>query len=128
MRNSFRFTSIEDTSAFRQLDAIGTANVMLESDYPHYDSSWPQTQPHIRRQIEHLDDKTIRMLCYENAARLYRHVPPPASWLERSVVGAPSASTGEAGTWMASLEPKALILPSSTSLASSSVWTRGRWC
>ncbi|HEY3716453.1 MAG TPA: amidohydrolase family protein [Jatrophihabitantaceae bacterium] len=56
LRRSFRFTSIEDTSAFRQLDLIGVENVMLESDYPHNDSSWPATQPLVRRQIEHLDE------------------------------------------------------------------------
>jgi predicted TIM-barrel fold metal-dependent hydrolase len=81
LRRNFWFTSIEDPSAFRNLDLIGEDRVMVESDYPHTDSSWPDTQHDLRVQLEHLREPTIRKLCYGNAADLYRHAAPPASFL-----------------------------------------------
>jgi hypothetical protein len=36
-------TFIEDQAALRLLDIIGEDNVMLECDYPHSDSTWPDT-------------------------------------------------------------------------------------
>jgi predicted TIM-barrel fold metal-dependent hydrolase len=89
LRRSFWFTSIEDPSAFRQLELIGRDRVMVETDYPHLDGSWPETQGLIRNSLEHLDSPSIRAVCYENAGSLYRHPSPPRDWLERSSVGAP---------------------------------------
>ena len=36
-------TFIEDHAGLRLLDVIGEDNVMLECDYPHSDSTWPDT-------------------------------------------------------------------------------------
>ena len=36
-------TFIEDQAGIRLLDIIGEDNVMLECDYPHSDSTWPET-------------------------------------------------------------------------------------
>ena len=36
-------TFIEDQAGIRLLDIIGEDNVMLECDYPHSDSTWPDT-------------------------------------------------------------------------------------
>jgi predicted TIM-barrel fold metal-dependent hydrolase len=79
--NSFFFTSIEDPSAFRQLDIIGSDRVLVETDYPHQDSTWPITQSMLRKELHHLDEPTIRRVCYENAATLYGHGTPPAQWV-----------------------------------------------
>jgi predicted TIM-barrel fold metal-dependent hydrolase len=88
VRRNFFFTSIEDPSAFRSLDLIGEDNVMVEVDYPHLDSTWPDSQAMIRSELEHLPAETIRKVCYGNAARLYRHPEPPDRLVEASVVGA----------------------------------------
>jgi predicted TIM-barrel fold metal-dependent hydrolase len=87
LRRNFWFTSIEDPYGFRQLDLVGVENVMVESDYPHMDSSWPDTQSLLRRQLGHLDDVAIRRVCFENAAALYRHAEPPAALVGTSAVG-----------------------------------------
>jgi predicted TIM-barrel fold metal-dependent hydrolase len=87
VHRNFWFTSIEDPSAFDQLDVIGRDRVMVESDYPHYDSTWPDTQAIVESQLDRLDTATIRMICFENAAALYDHPLPPASWIDASVVG-----------------------------------------
>ena len=88
LSRNFWFTSIEDPSAFHSLDLIGEDRVLLESDYPHQDSTWPATQTLLRSELGHLDHGTVRKLGYKNAAQLYRWEPPPDDWLERSVLGA----------------------------------------
>jgi len=87
MDKNFFYTSIEDPAAFKMLDIIGVDNVMVEMDYPHYDSSWPELQAMIKYQVEHLDASVIRKVCFENAARIYRHPLPPWDMIERSEVG-----------------------------------------
>jgi predicted TIM-barrel fold metal-dependent hydrolase len=87
LERNFWFTSIEDPSAFHQLDVIGADRVMAEADYPHKDSSWPDTQALLKNQLQHLDDATVRMVCYGNASGLYRHPAPPESILAKSEIG-----------------------------------------
>ena len=87
LRRNFRFTSIEDPAAFSYLDLIGEDLVMVEVDYPHADSTWPDAQAMIRRELEHLAPAQVQKLCYGNASALYRVPEPPAEWVERSVVG-----------------------------------------
>ncbi|MGE0304360.1 MAG: amidohydrolase family protein [Acidimicrobiia bacterium] len=87
VHRNFWFTSIEDPSGFRLLDLIGEDKVMLESDYPHADSSWPDTQALARRDLQHLSGATIRKVCFENAASLYRHPLPPNDLVAGSVIG-----------------------------------------
>ncbi len=84
VHQNFWFASIEDPSAFRLLDIIGEDRVMVESDYPHNDSSWPDTQALVREQLEHLPSTTIRKICFENAAELYRHPRPPDTMIAQS--------------------------------------------
>jgi predicted TIM-barrel fold metal-dependent hydrolase len=88
IRRSFRFTSIEDPSIWRSLDLVGEDNVMAESDYPHEDSTWPDTQQVLRAQLSSLGDTQVRKVCYSNACRLYRHAAPPSTMLEPSELGA----------------------------------------
>jgi predicted TIM-barrel fold metal-dependent hydrolase len=83
---NFVYTSIEDDSAFRQLDLIGEDRVMVETDYPHFDSTWPECQAMIRHELSHLPPATVRKVCYENAARIYRHPLPPAELVARSEI------------------------------------------
>ena len=92
LHRNFWFTSIEDPSAFRMLDLIGEDRVMVETDYPHADSSWPDTQALIRQQLGSLPEPTIKKVCFENAAALYRHPQPPDHLLAASALlrGAPA--------------------------------------
>jgi predicted TIM-barrel fold metal-dependent hydrolase len=86
LRN-FSFASLEDPSAFQQLSTIGPDNIMVEADFPHTDSSWPDTQALIRSQTEHLTAEQVRQACFGNAARLYRHRLPTQAELAASVIG-----------------------------------------
>jgi predicted TIM-barrel fold metal-dependent hydrolase len=87
VRRNFWFTSIEEPSAFRLLDLIGSDRVMVEADYPHADSSWPDTQGVLRACIGSCPPSVVRRLCYENAAALYEHPCPPERLLAASVIG-----------------------------------------
>jgi predicted TIM-barrel fold metal-dependent hydrolase len=89
IRRNFWFTSIEDPSAFHSLDLIGEDRILLESDYPHQDSTWPDTQALIKRDLGHLDPSVVRKIAYGTATELYRHPAPPTEWLKRSTIGAP---------------------------------------
>ena len=82
VHRNFWFTSIEDPSAFRMLDLIGEDHVMVETDYPHADSSWPNSQALFRRDLGHLPVEVIRKLCFENASALYQHPAPPQTLLD----------------------------------------------
>jgi predicted TIM-barrel fold metal-dependent hydrolase len=75
LRN-FWFTAYYDPSALRHLEDIGVNNVMYESDYPHADSSWPDTQLSLADQFRGLDRETIERLTYKNACELYQHPVP----------------------------------------------------
>jgi predicted TIM-barrel fold metal-dependent hydrolase len=87
LQRNFWFTSIEDPSAFRLLDLIGVNKVMVETDYPHNDSSWPDSQELIRCELEFLEVSDIARICFQNAAELYRHPLPPWSMLDASLIG-----------------------------------------
>ena len=51
MRRNFWFSAIDDTSGFLTRDVIGVDHLLVESDYPHADSTWPDTQPRLREQL-----------------------------------------------------------------------------
>jgi predicted TIM-barrel fold metal-dependent hydrolase len=87
VRRNFVFTSIEDHAGFEMLHLIGEDNVMVETDYPHFDSTWPECQQMIRSELERLDTAVIRKVCFENAARVYRCALPPQELIDASEVG-----------------------------------------
>jgi predicted TIM-barrel fold metal-dependent hydrolase len=72
LRRNFWFCTIDDPSTIDTRHAIGIDHVMVEVDYPHGDSTWPDTQEVIERAWGHLPVEDLRKLTHENAARLYR--------------------------------------------------------
>ena len=52
-------------------------NILCESDYPHGDGTWPDTQQVMDDLLRDLPIEEQRMITHENAAKLYRH-PLPA--------------------------------------------------
>ena len=76
LRRNFWFCMIDDPSTISTRHAIGVENILCESDYPHGDGTWPDTQQVLRNLIGDLPLEEIRMLTHENAAKLYRHPLP----------------------------------------------------
>jgi predicted TIM-barrel fold metal-dependent hydrolase len=76
LRRNFFFCSIDDPSAIEQRYRIGIDNIMVESDYPHADSSWPDTQALLAERFADLPDDEVHAITHGNAARLFRHPLP----------------------------------------------------
>ena len=51
---------------------------MVETDYPHADSTWPDTQAVLSSTFAGLPPAELHRLASGNAARLFRHPPPPS--------------------------------------------------
>ncbi len=68
-------TFIEDQAGIRLLDIIGEDNVMLECDYPHSDSTWPDTVMMASKWLAHLPEDTQQKITIGNAARVYSFTP-----------------------------------------------------
>jgi predicted TIM-barrel fold metal-dependent hydrolase len=76
LRRNFWFTMIDDPSTMSTRHAIGVENIMAESDYPHGDGTWPDTQAVLHQLLGDLPVEEQRMISHLNAARLYRHPLP----------------------------------------------------
>ena len=51
LQRNFWFCAIEDRSGLEQRHRIGVDHICLESDYPHQDGTWPDTQEILRAQL-----------------------------------------------------------------------------
>ena len=76
LRRNFWFCSIDDPSAVAQRHVIGVDHIMVESDYPHADSTWPDTQQVLIDTMGELPEDELRAVAAGNAARLFRHPLP----------------------------------------------------
>ena len=72
LARNFWFCTIDDPSTIDTRHRIGIDHIMVEVDYPHGDSTWPDTQMVIERCWGHLPVEDLRKLTHQNAARLYR--------------------------------------------------------
>jgi predicted TIM-barrel fold metal-dependent hydrolase len=69
---------IEDTFGVQSLDLIGEDNVMIETDYPHSDSTWPNSIEVAHKQLAGRSDETKRKIFQTNAERVFRlELPEP---------------------------------------------------
>jgi predicted TIM-barrel fold metal-dependent hydrolase len=76
LQRNFWFCTLEDRSTIDTRHRIGVDHIMVEVDYPHGDSTWPDTQAVIADAWGHIPPAELRRLCCENAAELYRHPLP----------------------------------------------------
>lgn len=84
LRN-FWFCSIDDPTTLRVRDRIGVDKIMVESDYPHADSSWPDTQLLLAARLCDLGADEVERVTHLNAAALFRHPLPGAEWRQEMV-------------------------------------------
>lgn len=78
LRRNFWFCTIDIGSTFALRDHIGVDHICIESDYPHADSTWPDTQPNAAGSLAGIPDEVVRKVTWENAAKLFRHPVPAA--------------------------------------------------
>jgi predicted TIM-barrel fold metal-dependent hydrolase len=77
LHRNFWFCTIDDPSTIDTRHRIGIDHIMVEVDYPHGDSTWPDTQAVIEAAWGHLPTEELRKLTHLNAATLYRWPLPP---------------------------------------------------
>ncbi len=76
LARSFWFCTIDDRSVVPIRHRIGIDHIMVESDYPHADSTWPDTQAVLVSTMGDLPEDELRAVAAGNAARLFRHPLP----------------------------------------------------
>ena len=78
LQRNFWFCLVDEPSAMVQLDRIGVENVLFETDFPHSDSSWPDSQELLHKHIGSMDEYIVRRISWQNASELFSHPVPPA--------------------------------------------------
>jgi hypothetical protein len=81
LQRNFYHCVLDDPSNMRLRDRIGVDHIMVEADYPHLDSSWPNTQAMFAKQLVGASADDVRRITWQNAAELFRH-PVPQSVID----------------------------------------------
>jgi predicted TIM-barrel fold metal-dependent hydrolase len=59
-----------DKVGLRNLDLVGENNVCFETDYPHTDTTWPNTKEYVEKMVADLDDDVTYKVLRGNAIRM----------------------------------------------------------
>ena len=62
------FTS--DETGLKNIDAVGEDNVCFETDYPHTDTTWPNSKEYCEKILAGLDEATAYKILRGNAIRM----------------------------------------------------------
>jgi predicted TIM-barrel fold metal-dependent hydrolase len=73
---NFWVCAIDEPSAMLTRERTGVENILLESDYPHADSTWPDTQETVRKSLKDLSAEDVERISWRNASELFRHPVP----------------------------------------------------
>jgi predicted TIM-barrel fold metal-dependent hydrolase len=80
LHRNFWFCTIDDPSTISTRHTVGIDHIMFETDYPHGDGTWPDSQAVFEQFYGSLPADEIAKISHENAAALFRHpLPPPGS-------------------------------------------------
>jgi predicted TIM-barrel fold metal-dependent hydrolase len=66
---------IDDQFGAANIGAVGVDRCMLETDYPHTDSSWPNSRAIAAKSLGHLTDDEVRLVTRGNAERVFAFTP-----------------------------------------------------
>jgi predicted TIM-barrel fold metal-dependent hydrolase len=70
LRQQIAASFIDDPVGMRLLDDIGIERVLWQCDYPHADSSFPDSRAHLTRQLAEVPDDDARAVAGGTASRL----------------------------------------------------------
>ena len=71
-KENFYVTFQDDWVAFQMTHLMNPKRLMWANDYPHGDSTWPNSQPLLNAHTAHLGDDEKRWILRENVAELYK--------------------------------------------------------
>jgi hypothetical protein len=83
LRRNFWFCTIDDPSTLAARHRVGVDHILVECDYPHADSSWPDTASLLADRFATVGvtaDEAAAMT-HLNAAALFDHPLPPEDWM-----------------------------------------------
>jgi len=72
LRRQLSATFMEDPVGLRERHAIGVENILWSSDYPHSETTWPDSKKLTDQWFADIAADERRKILYDNAARLYR--------------------------------------------------------
>ncbi len=75
LRN-FYFCFLTDRISLQVRKEIGVDHIMYEVDYPHSDSTWPNSQQHLLDQVNGIPQDEIDRMCWRTASELFQ-IPVP---------------------------------------------------
>ena len=64
-------TVFRDDHGLRCVEEVGADNVMFETDYPHTDSTWPDSMKWVEQYSHVMSEETLRKVVRGNAIRLF---------------------------------------------------------
>jgi len=67
----FHATFEDDLVGMRTIDLLGAHTLMWASDYPHPDSTWPESAQVVEKHFEGISDDNKQRIVWKNAAELY---------------------------------------------------------
>ncbi|MFZ0664348.1 MAG: amidohydrolase family protein [Acidimicrobiales bacterium] len=76
LHRNFWQCALDDPSNLKLRDRIGVDRILLEVDYPHLDSTWPNSQQMFAEQLSGVPADEVRLMAWENASKLFRHDVP----------------------------------------------------
>jgi hypothetical protein len=66
---------IDDPAGVKNRYDVGLDHMTWECDYPHSDSTWPDSPERLARSLEGLPEREINVITHENAMRLFHYDP-----------------------------------------------------
>lgn len=72
LRRNFWFCLLDDPTSIGDRHRIGVDHILVETDYPHADSTWPDSQARLRRLLAGVPPDEAAMITHANAAGLFR--------------------------------------------------------
>jgi len=60
----------DDDFGLEVIEHIGVDQVTFECDYPHQDSTWPETRQYAERALAHFSDEDVYKIVRGNALRM----------------------------------------------------------
>jgi predicted TIM-barrel fold metal-dependent hydrolase len=86
---------IDDPAGIEARHRVGVDRITWEADYPHSDSTWPQSPERLMKSLPGVPDDEINAITHENAMRHYRFDPFAHRSRENSTVGALRAEAAD---------------------------------
>jgi predicted TIM-barrel fold metal-dependent hydrolase len=86
---------IDDAFGVASRHAVGIDTITWECDYPHSDSTWPNSAEQVAKSLAGVPDDEVRKITYENAMRHFRYDPFVHVPMEQATVGALRAQAAD---------------------------------